>query len=227
MAFPSSTGGGFPDRPRMLRNARSWLSNILAFSDLPVNILASPCISPAAQIHSNGDGNWSILENGEVRATYPHHAIRFSILWKAAIGDRQPNTSDLTLDHIMSTLTADLRRRRVDFQVPSDPLDLADTAWILLLQRIYADSAGSLRETIKDPPMAEHLAERIRLLGRQRLDDVQTGPSRDHLIETEPSLTQEVAIFLHGAFLPSGHEQRDYIRELSGRDYRLHSRRKH
>jgi hypothetical protein len=29
----------------------------------------------------------------------------------------------------------------VDFQVPSDPL--ADTAWILLLQRIYADSADS------------------------------------------------------------------------------------
>jgi hypothetical protein len=96
-----------------------------------------PRISAAAQIHSNGDGNWSILENGEVRATYSHHAIRFSILWKAVIGDRQPNTGNLTLDRIMSTFTADLRHRRVDFPVPSDPL--ADSTWILLLQRIYVD----------------------------------------------------------------------------------------
>jgi hypothetical protein len=99
---------------------------------------APPCISPAAQIHPNGDGNWSILENGEVRATYPQHTIRFSILWKAAIGNRKSNGDDLTLDRIMAIFTADLRHRGVDFQVPSDPLD--DTAWILLLQRIYADS---------------------------------------------------------------------------------------
>ena len=99
-------------------------------------------MSAAAQIHSNGDGNWSILENGEVRATYPYHAIRFSILWKAAIGDKQPNTGNLTLDRVMSIFTADLRHRRVDFQVSSDPL--ADTPWILLLQRIYADPTDSI-----------------------------------------------------------------------------------
>jgi MFS family permease len=97
---------------------------------------ASPGISPAAQIHSNGDGSWSILENGEVRATYPYHAIRFSILWKAVIGDSKSNTDDLTLDRIMEILTADLRHRRVDFQLPSDPR--TDTTWILMLQRIYA-----------------------------------------------------------------------------------------
>jgi hypothetical protein len=46
----------------------------------------------------------------------------------------------------MAILTANLRHRSVDFQVPSDPL--ADNAWILLLQRIYADrtdSVGSIR----------------------------------------------------------------------------------
>lgn len=102
---------------------------------------ASPRISATAQIHSNGDGSWSILENGEVRATYPCQAIRFSILWKAAIGDRQPNTGNLTLDRIMTIFARDLRHRRVDFQVPSNPL--ADTAWVLLLQRIYADSVDS------------------------------------------------------------------------------------
>jgi hypothetical protein len=96
-----------------------------------------PSMSASAHIQPDGDGRWAILENGEVRATYPYHAIRFSILWKAAIGDRQPNTGNLTLDRIMSIFTADLRHRSVDYQVPSDPL--ADNAWILLLQRIYAD----------------------------------------------------------------------------------------
>ncbi len=105
---------------------------------------ASPRMSAAAQIHSNGDGTWSILENGEVRATYPHHAIRFSILWKAAIGDWKSNADDLTLDRIMSTFTADLRRRRLDFQVPADPL--ADTAWILLLQKAYASNRSHKTE---------------------------------------------------------------------------------
>jgi hypothetical protein len=102
----------------------------------------SPRMSAAAQIQPDGSGNWSILENGEVRATYPSHVIRFSILWKATIGDRASNADNLTLDRIMAVFTADLRRRNVDFEVPSDPL--ADTAWILLLQRTYADPTAVL-----------------------------------------------------------------------------------
>jgi hypothetical protein len=42
----------------------------------------------------------------------------------------------------MSIFSADLRRRSVEFQVPSDPL--ADTAWLLLLQRTYADPTAAL-----------------------------------------------------------------------------------
>ena len=103
---------------------------------------ASPRMSAAAQIHSSGNGSWSILENGEVHATYPSHAIRFSILWKAAIGDRESDAGDLTLDRIMAIVTADLRHRGVDFQMPSDPL--TDTTWILLLQRIYAPPTATL-----------------------------------------------------------------------------------
>jgi hypothetical protein len=103
---------------------------------------ASPRMSAAAQIQPDKDGNWSIFENGEIRATYPSRAIRFSILWKAAIGDRQANADDLTLDRIMAIFTTDLRRRCVEFQVPSDPL--ADTAWLLLLQRAYADPTAAL-----------------------------------------------------------------------------------
>ena len=41
---------------------------------------------PRAKIQPDGDGNWIILENEEVRATYPSHAIRFSVLWKAEFG---------------------------------------------------------------------------------------------------------------------------------------------
>ncbi len=100
-----------------------------------------PRMSAEAQIQWDGDGNWVILENGGVRATYPSPAIRFSVLWKAEVRNGNPGIDHLTLDRIMEIFTADLRHRSVDFQVPSDPL--ADTAWILLLQRIYADSAYS------------------------------------------------------------------------------------
>jgi hypothetical protein len=57
------------------------------------------------------------------------------------IGDREPNTGNLIQDRIMAIFAADLRHRSADFKVPSYPL--ADTVWILLLQRIYANSAGS------------------------------------------------------------------------------------
>ena len=95
-----------------------------------------PRMSASAKIQPDGEGNWIILENGEVRATYPSHAIRFSVLWKAEVCNGSPRIEHLTLERIMAIFTGDLRRRSVDFQVPCDPL--ADTAWILLLQRIYA-----------------------------------------------------------------------------------------
>lgn len=101
----------------------------------------SPCISASAHIEPDGKGNWVILENGEVRASYPSHAIRLSVVWKAEVRDRESSTDDLTLDQIMTIFTADLRHRGVDFQVPSDPR--ADNAWILLLQRNYADPTDS------------------------------------------------------------------------------------
>ncbi len=76
-----------------------------------------------------------------IRATYPSHAIRLSVLWKAEVRDnvqdRELSADNLNLDRIVGIFTADLRHRTAGFQVPSDPL--ADTAWILLLQRIYAD----------------------------------------------------------------------------------------
>lgn len=96
-----------------------------------------PQMSASATIQPDGDGKWSILENGEVRATYPSHAIRFSVLWKAEVRDRQSKPDNLSLDRIMAIFLADLRRRGIDFHVPSDPL--SDAAWILMLQRTYVN----------------------------------------------------------------------------------------
>jgi hypothetical protein len=101
-----------------------------------------PRMSASAKIQPDGEGNWIILDNGKVRDTYPRHAIRFSVLWKAEVGNGNPGIDRLTLDRIMEIFTADLRQRNVDFQVPSDPL--ADTAWILLLQRIYSDPTAAI-----------------------------------------------------------------------------------
>jgi hypothetical protein len=95
-----------------------------------------PKISASAKIQPDDSGNWIVLENGEVRASYPSHAIRFSILWKAEVRDTESKPDNLSLDRIMAIFLANLRHRGIDFDVPSNPL--ADTPWILLLQRIYA-----------------------------------------------------------------------------------------
>jgi hypothetical protein len=104
-----------------------------------------PQMSASATIQPDGDGNWNILEDEEVRATYPSRAIRFSVLWKAEVRNGNSRPDNLTLDRIMAILTADLRHRGIDFHKPSDPL--ADISWILLLQRIYAPHCDSWRIT--------------------------------------------------------------------------------
>jgi hypothetical protein len=99
-------------------------------------------MSASAHIQPDGSGNWMILDNGEIRTTYPSHAIHLSVLWKAAVRDRELSSEILTLDRIRAILTADLRLQNVGFQVPADPL--ADTGWILLRQRTYADATDSV-----------------------------------------------------------------------------------
>jgi hypothetical protein len=94
-----------------------------------------PRISSAAQIQPAGDCGWAIVEDGEVRAAYPDRAVRLSLVWKAEVRDRELRDDILSLDRVMAIFTADLRRRSVGFDVPSNPL--ADDAWLLLLQRTY------------------------------------------------------------------------------------------
>ena len=149
--FYEGTGGNFDYWPEGLdgpmRSEQPPFSNValVADNDRMYHRIGSigepdaelPRMSASAHIQPDGDGNWEILEDGEVRAIYPGHAIRLSVVWKAAVQDRESSTDDLTLDRIMAIFTADLLHRSVDFQMPSDPL--ADIPWILLLQRIYPD----------------------------------------------------------------------------------------
>ena len=81
--------------------------------------------------------DWAIVENGEIRTAYPGRAIRLSLVWKAEVRDRELKCDILSLDRAMAIFTADLRRRSAGFDMSSNPL--ADAAWLLLLQRTYAD----------------------------------------------------------------------------------------
>ena len=151
--FYEGTGGGFDYWPEGLDgpmlSEQPTFSNValIADNDRMYHRIGAigdphaelPRMSASARIQPDGDGKWAILENGEIRATYPSHAMRLSVVWKAAVRGRELSTDHLTLDRIMAIFTADLGHRSVDFQVPSDPL--ADTAWTLLLQRTYADPA--------------------------------------------------------------------------------------
>lgn len=98
---------------------------------------ALPRLSPSSQIERREDGQWAILEDGAVRATYPTAAIRLSIVWKAEILKAEADLEPLTLDRIVVTFAADLHARGVRAATPSQPL--TDTDWMLLLQRTYAD----------------------------------------------------------------------------------------
>jgi hypothetical protein len=154
--FYDGTGGNFdywpegPDGPMLSEQLPFSNVALIADNDRMYHRIGAigdpngelPRISASAHIQPDDDGNWAILENGKIRATYPSHAIRLSVVWKAAVRDRELSTDNLTLDRIMTIFTVDLHHRSVDFQVPSDPL--ADTTRIRLLQRIYSDSADSL-----------------------------------------------------------------------------------
>jgi hypothetical protein len=60
-----------------------------------------PPMTDAAELRAVGGDTWAILENGEVRATYPFNAVRLSVLWKANL-EAEANSESLNLDRVMS-----------------------------------------------------------------------------------------------------------------------------
>jgi hypothetical protein len=99
-----------------------------------------PQMTAAAELHAVGDDTWAIVENGEIRATYPFSAVRLSLVWKANLEDK-PNPELLGLDRVMSIFIADLHKRNVAFRVPADPL--SDKTWIATLDSVYGTGPGS------------------------------------------------------------------------------------
>jgi hypothetical protein len=94
----------------------------------------APAISSTAEIRPCAAGTWEIVEDGVTRQTYPASAIRFSLLWKG-IRESEMNSESLTLDRVMTIFIGDLRRRSVEFRIPTDPL--SDSEWMALLDRVY------------------------------------------------------------------------------------------
>jgi hypothetical protein len=148
--FYEGAGGNFDYWPKGLggpmHSERSPFGNVAVIADNDrmyhrIGAIGNPDATPprisgSARIQPDGDDNWVIDENGEVRAIYPHHAIRLSVVWKAEVRDKKLKGDNLDLDRIMAIFTADLRRRSLDFDLPADPL--MDAAWLLFLQRTYA-----------------------------------------------------------------------------------------
>ena len=94
-----------------------------------------PNITTAAEIRAAG-GGWEIVEDGETRATYPSSAIRLSLVRKAVRESEADADSELlTLDRVMSVFIEDMRRRNLDFRIPTEPL--SDSEWMELLDRVY------------------------------------------------------------------------------------------
>jgi hypothetical protein len=106
-----------------------------------------PKVTAAAELRVLAGDTWAIIENGEVRATYPFNAVRLSLVWKANV-EPGADSESLDLDQVMSIFIADLRKRNVDFRAPAEPL--SDKTWIATLDSVYG--------TVPDAPDA---AERI------------------------------------------------------------------
>lgn len=102
-----------------------------------------PPMTAAAEIRPAGSDAWEIVENGAVRATYPSRAIRLSIVWKADL-ETPPRVEPLTLDRVMDIFAADLRRRNVEFRIPTDPL--SDHEWRASLLKVYAPAFASSKQ---------------------------------------------------------------------------------
>ena len=102
-----------------------------------------PAIDPTAHIQASNDGVWTVMDKGQMVASYAPGEVRLSVLWKAEVfaneaAERQADADRLALDRVMEVLTADLRRRDVEYVEPTDPLTSDD--WIATLRATYYTS---------------------------------------------------------------------------------------
>ncbi|HEY4545341.1 MAG TPA: hypothetical protein VIG90_02800 [Pedomonas sp.] len=87
-------------------------------------------------------GGWQITTDGRVIQQVPEEEFRFLVHWGADIymdyaelKRALDHTDDLTHEQVFDTIIADLRARKVSFDMPSDPL--TDKTFISLLIKVY------------------------------------------------------------------------------------------
>ena len=88
-------------------------------------------MTAAAELRAVGSDTWAIVENGEVRATYPFNAVRLSLVWKANF-ETEADSESLNLDRVMNIFVADLRKLKLIFvsQGARCPIRHGSPRWI-------------------------------------------------------------------------------------------------
>ena len=91
--------------------------------------------------HAGGD-DWRIVEDGLELAAFGYERLRISVSWKAQVFRDEAemkrvdeHSDDLDFASALARLYADLAKRAVDFERPSDPLD--DEGFVELLSSVY------------------------------------------------------------------------------------------
>jgi hypothetical protein len=96
---------------------------------------STPILTPAAQIHHDSVGQWTITDTGGTVCGYPEERVRISILWKAQVLT-ETVVHALTPEQIVDSITRDLVRRKA--QVPTAATEpTRDDAWIEAVHRAY------------------------------------------------------------------------------------------
>jgi len=159
--YPSDIDGGFtywpegPDRAPKRFAAPFWNSGIVTDNqhmyhrgeacgprhkrDLP------PGTTLRSVLEAEAAGGWNVVDDGRVIAHYDDSEMRILFHYSAHVFTDMADlkryydhTDDLTHERAIDMLIDDLRRRRVPFEMPSDPM--ADPAFIAALTRTHAVS---------------------------------------------------------------------------------------
>jgi hypothetical protein len=148
-------GGGFtywPHGPDQTPISRPCISNSAVVGDNDYMFHRVEAVGPDeralpkgltlnSQLCWSGD-TWEVVEQGDVCARYEFEDVRVSISWKAQVFASKEQEAlyhnhedDLTLEHVVDTLLADLAERGTSTERPADPLH--DRAFVETLNATY------------------------------------------------------------------------------------------
>jgi hypothetical protein len=105
--------------------------------------VADDMLPKAAQLIPGGNEGW-IIRDGDGQALHHYSAgkVRVSLLWKAIVFNDENDAAgydghrdDLSVDHVIDTLNADLKKRGISSETGPDPF--SDPAWQQALRTTY------------------------------------------------------------------------------------------